>query len=431
MSGRVALIIFSLMFFAFAMVFMRIKENFGALLTEGTAQTIIGDHATKCAPIYKALNKKDEGTPFSREFRIQSSRVQTPGTCFIRKDDPLFADGLTSCDKGNAQLYDPQHFSNVIESIYGGQEIDPNHSSVAPSDVCYVTFNSNASNDQLVSYANYLNAQDPNVKALSSQNASCTTNLNAYQNMYARTSSALARSDALVSGYKAHEDVMLQQMSAMSNALADSGSDNIRVKDQLKSCSATTQAMNAVTASNQQLQKQVQQLSTSYASCENLPAEMAILRNNLDVVSQSNAALKSQLASLNAQHASSSSEASAQVSNLMATKKQLLDQVTDLQAQACGGTCVSTSAWNNMNTNTSSLQGQVSSLTSQLNSANAAAGKCALPGGSWAQSCSSPSFDIVSRTLSASCLNGAKQPVQTTAINCANAWNNNGKLICY
>lgn len=453
MSHLTILLLIILFIAIFAIVFMKIKENFNSLLTDNIAQDIIQQQQMKCAPIYNALNTKDEDYALSREFRISSSETQGKETCKIRKDDPIFIPSHKNCDMNNPQLYDPRLFSNVIESIYSGQEIDPEHSTIIPSDVCYINFKPNAQKNNVVSYMNYLNAQDPNIKMLSNAILSetnlyntCSTNLDNTQNLYSEANSELVQANAKIGGYQSMLNSLNQQIGSLSNALVDANFNNLQLRNQLTTdsqelaqCSSTRQTLDAMTLSNQKLQAQLNQETIQYANCQNLAGTISTLQDNLNMASQSNRALQTQLNNANNANNTSGSELvrdNSLIGALTLSNQALQAQINTLKNQICTGgySCVNTNTWNSLNSTNTSLVNEVNSLTSQLKTATAASLKfCNVPGGSWIQSCSNlVTYDVNTAQLTGRCKDGRGGWVNIPfpSPGCSSAWNNYGKLQC-
>ena len=159
------------------------KEHFSSVLTDDTVVAAIEDQQKKCTPLYDALGGNDSDMPLSQEFRILSSATQGSNVCMIRSDDAIFSQGNSNCDITNPRLYDPK-FSEVIDNIYTGNEIDPDHSTIAGTDVCYFSFVQGATPDSVIEYGSYLNSQDPNIQSL-------TTEINEANVQYASLSNTL------------------------------------------------------------------------------------------------------------------------------------------------------------------------------------------------------------------------------------------------
>lgn len=270
--------------------FYKIKETFvqttttSALMTDATNNLAIQYEQRKCAPLYNALGQMDDNMPLSQEFRLTSSSLGS-NVCMMKMDDAIFSSAPSNCDISNIKLYSTD--SNVIKDyphdlvvnrIFPGNEVDPNLSTIAGTDVCYFEFKDNAGQSNIIEYASYLNSQDPNIQSLTTEvndimvdYNTCSNNLLSCQSLYATTNAALTQANALAAGSVLQANSLNQQIGTLSNALSSMSYSNISLQTQLDNAAqqltavtGLSQEVSGMTYSNQQLKNQLDNLNALY-----------------------------------------------------------------------------------------------------------------------------------------------------------------------
>jgi hypothetical protein len=178
----------------YIIILHKIRERF-TIFTDETAKILIETERISCKPIERALGGDLKNMPVAQNFRIIGVR-DDENQCYIKKLDTIVGD--KEC-KPNTNLYDTK-FSNVVDSIEEGTYIDPYLTEKTEVPVCYINFKEDATANDIIDYASYLNSKDPDLQKVTSElnkEISINTNLTdantTLTNSLTDTSAELAR----------------------------------------------------------------------------------------------------------------------------------------------------------------------------------------------------------------------------------------------